>query len=420
MLLAQLSRIAAPPTMAPTSTYSRGNSQNAYHRLPVELRLKIIRASADLSSLWSLIDASPTMAIVFNTYAVEIVDAFIATTVPSSIQCLMRAVLRVQASSVLSCHYHSWEESSNIILETSNQLDPAEINNPEPLRRFLSLAHKIHVLAHTCIDHYIQRSMAMRPSSLIRFGPYHGLFRGANKIQAFDTAESRPYQPRNTGPPSWVEEQRAIKALWRIQFFSELKLAQNEGRLDWSGEDLEMLESTSLASFYSSIQAFEQDQVATIWEFMQERGGVLSDSIPSISQQPTAFLREGFNVNCAPQPFPIYAEDRFNQGEVYLDNASMCWLFHKCYYSGHLKLSPTPGISFEPYRKFGFAIWDNKRITDLGFGMDNVGNVALIERTKDHYIIGLWNDDYTWDLAKIYYVWYSVLTEEEKFLSRSQ
>ena len=147
---------------------------------------------------------------------------------------------------------------------------------------------------------------------------------------------------------------------------------------------------------------------------------MLSDSIPSISQQPTAFLREGFNVNCAPQPFPIYAEDRFNQGEVYLDNASMCWLFHKCYYSGHLKLSPTPGISFEPYRKFGFAIWDNKRITDLGFGMDNVGNVALIERTKDHYIIGLWNDDYTWDLAKIYYVWYSVLTEEEKFLSRSQ
>jgi len=101
---ARLSRIAVPskkmpPPSSSSSALGPNASQNVFLRLPEELRLKIIKAAPDLSSLWSFIDASPTMAVVFNTYAVEIVDAVIATTVPLQIQCLMRAVLQVQASS---------------------------------------------------------------------------------------------------------------------------------------------------------------------------------------------------------------------------------------------------------------------------------------------------------------------------------
>jgi hypothetical protein len=101
-----------------------------------------------------------------------------------------------------------------------------QVNNPDLLRRFVSLTHEIHVLAHSCIDHYIQRSLDMRPSSLIKHGasdipPY-----GRDWLkERYDRAESRPYQPHSTGPPSWVEEQRAIKAMWRIHFFFEIKLA---------------------------------------------------------------------------------------------------------------------------------------------------------------------------------------------------
>ena len=91
----------------------------------------------------------------------------------------------------------------------------------------------------------------MTPSSLVKLGPYVGGFAGCNIILAFDGAESRPYQPHNTGPLSWVEEQRVVRALWRIQFLSELKLARNEGRLNWTGDDLKALESTSVINFYS-------------------------------------------------------------------------------------------------------------------------------------------------------------------------
>jgi hypothetical protein len=112
-----------------------------------------MKAAPDLSSLWSFIDASPIMAVVLNTYAVEIVDAVITTTVPVQIQSLMRAVLRVQASSVVSYYYHSLSETRNLSLKMSNPLERTEIETPELLRRFGSLTHKIHVLAHSCIDH---------------------------------------------------------------------------------------------------------------------------------------------------------------------------------------------------------------------------------------------------------------------------
>jgi hypothetical protein len=106
-----------------------------------------------------------------------------------------------------------------------------QVNNPDLLRRFVSLTHEIHVLAHSCIDHYIQRSLDMRPSSLIKHGasdipPY-----GRDWLkERYDRAESRPYQPHSTGPPSWVEEQRAIKAMWRIHFFFEINLHQSSGQ----------------------------------------------------------------------------------------------------------------------------------------------------------------------------------------------
>jgi hypothetical protein len=280
----------------------------------------------------------------------------------------------------------------------SNPLERAEIETPEFLRRFGSLAHKIHMLAHSCIDHYVQRSMAMSPSSLVKLGPYVGGFAGPNIILAFDGAESRPYQPHNTGPPSWVEEQRVVKALWRIQFLSELKLARNEGRLNWAGDDLKALESTSLINFYS-IKPWELDQILTTWKFIQElraREGVNSDSI---SQLPTASLGESFNANCALQPCLDLKDDPFQQGEKYLDLAPMSYIFHRGFIARDPKFSPLQGMPFKPYRKFGFAIWDDKRMTDLGFA--EPGKRVIL------------------DTLKYYYVWYSVLTEEERMLRDS-
>jgi hypothetical protein len=359
--------------------------------------LKIIKAAPDLSSLWNFIDASPIMAVVFNTYAVEIVDAVITTTVPIQIQCLMRAVLRVQASSVVSCYYHSLSETRNLSLKSSNPLERAEIETPELLHRFGSLAHKIHMLAHSCINHYIQRSMVMTPSSLIKLGPYDGGFVGSDML-AFDGAESQPYQPHNTGPPSWVEEQRVVKALWRIQFLSELKLARSEGRLNWTGDDLKALESTSLINFYS-IKPWDLEQILTAWEFLQELRAREGVNVDSISQLPTASLGESFNHNCAPQPCLDSKDDHFQQREEYLDLALMSYIFHISFIARDPKFSPLRGMPFKPYRKFGFAIWDDKRMTDLGFAEPR-------KRVILHTL-------------KYYYVWYSVLTDEERMLRDS-
>jgi hypothetical protein len=383
----------ASPTSssAPPPVLSRASSQDVFHRLPNELRLKIIKASPDLSSLASFIDASPTMSALFDTYSLEVFEAVMAATVPACIQSLMRAVLRVQVSSAWSCYYHGVEEMRNLSLKSSPPLEVADTYPPELLRCFLVLAHRIHMLAHSCIDHYIQRSMAMTPSSLIKLGPYGGAFGPPIIHFGYKRAESRPYQLQTTGPPSWVEEQRVVKSFWRIQLFLELKLARKEDRLGWTDKDLEMLDSTTLTSFYNII-SWELDQILTVWEFIQELGSREDIYSNSISRLPTPILGKPFNPDCALQPSLDLKEDYFQQGERYLDQASGSCRFQR-FMARDPKHSPLPGLPFEPYRKFGFAIWDDKRMTDLGFAAPQ--RKALL-RTIEYY-----------------YVWYSVLTEEE-------
>ena len=135
------------------------------------------------------------------------------------------------------------------------------------------------------------------------------------------------------------------------------------------------------------------------WEFIQElraQEGVNSDCI---SQVLTASLGESFNANCAPQPCLDLKNDPFQQGERYLDRAPMSYIFQRTFIARDPKFSPLQGMPFKPYRKFGFAIWDDKRMTDLGFA--ELGKWVIM------------------DTLKYYYAWYSVLTEEERMLRGS-
>jgi hypothetical protein len=138
----------------------------------------------------------------------------------------------------------------------------------------------------------------------------------------------------------------------------------------------------------------------TVCEFKQEREGVHSESISSLSQPPTASLGESFYADCAPQPVLTFKEDPFQQRESFLGDCPMS-VRYQSWCACDPKFSPIPGLSFEPYRKFGFAIWDDERMTVTDLGFAEPGRRAF-----------LFHSEY-------YYVWYCVLTEEDKMLRRS-
>ncbi|KAJ2898669.1 hypothetical protein MKZ38_003782 [Zalerion maritima] len=77
----------------------------------------------------------------------------------------------------------------------------------------------------------------------------------AGRLQ--DPSSSRlsaaPFTPRDTGTPSWIEQQRVSRSLWRIQMLHDLKSTGWKGRLPWPQEALLNLDFVDLIGFYADI-----------------------------------------------------------------------------------------------------------------------------------------------------------------------
>lgn len=60
-----------------------------------------------------------------------------------------------------------------------------------------------------------------------------------------------PYKPLDVGPPSWVEEQRVARALWRLQLLLELKRASADGRLSaWADPDTARIQTMGIEDLF--------------------------------------------------------------------------------------------------------------------------------------------------------------------------
>jgi hypothetical protein len=362
-----------------------------FGQLPNEILLEILKASQSLSCLWSMVQASLVMRVLLNSHASEIVGEVIRKTTDARIQSLMRGIILLRTSSKDSTQL-SFSEAQSLYRAKEALLNDHESIDPKSATKFPCLAQKIHTIAHSCIEHYIQKCAAMRPSSLLKLGGGLNCAHNSNK-EAFDLAESKPFRPPITGPPSWVEEQRVILALWRTQFFLELKIAGSEGRLGWDEKDLATLKSAQLNDF-SPLEYYELEQVLTVYEYLLELAGLAC--IESLRQLPEPQGGARLVNECQPKP-PTRPprEDIYHQCERWLYHMPSSIKFH-LFMARNYKITPLPDLAFRPYRKFGFALWDNKRMMDLGFSLP--GEQAFFRG------------------AECYYVWYSILTEEERRL----
>jgi hypothetical protein len=406
-------KIVWVPTMSLLSPPK--HTQDLFGQLPSELLLKIVKDAPSVSSLWSITQASAIVAVLFKKYAVEIVDTVIANTVPIPTQGLMRAVLRLRASSKESPCPFSLEEARQIsyrkhtgrniseeeyenlkLTRASCRLHQGELGGFRSITEFPSLAHKIHMLVHQCVDRGIQRCLSMRPATVIEWKGYCSSCPLEKIRSCYENSESRRYEPKAGGPPSWVEEQRTVRAFWRVELYLELKSASERGSIDWSANDMQILRSTSLSDFYV-VREFEREQILTVYDYVNELGGSYgSDRLPKLAEGskffdgcPTA-SPFGFSVN----------KNRYEQCESFLEKRPRSFAFQELM-AQDSKNTPVPGLPFQPYRKFGFALWDEKRMIDMGFSSGD-GHQWLDRR------------------AEYFFTWYSVLTKEEKNLPRAR
>jgi hypothetical protein len=345
------------------------------------------------------------------TVAREVVEYVMTETIPFRIRNHMRIVLLIRTSpkSLLDIGNVAKYMSEEIILEPLQQK-----TSPQVLHDFVELAHTLHSVAHACLDFYIEKTKTMKPQCLSD-SEVEKIYKAWSipRYNRFDGLQGQPYQPEYFGPSSYLEEQTAIRILWRLQIFLDLKAACSIGTLaHWTEGDLNRLQAMAMPEFLRLFRvpgrglgrpSYEQEQFLTVLDFVNETIGEQPSEIEDglarfLHRPPAAVYNRGYHLPCLPKPGPTL--ERMSGRDVLVDidseigRAQMGWRFHTIMTTDVTK-SPLLHFSFNPYRKFGFAFWQDERMADLGF----------LEPRSERW--GIMNP------YKLYFTWRSVLTPDE-------
>lgn len=373
--------------------------RDPFGRLPEELRVKIIKLSPDPLSLRRLAHASPAMSRVLDRYPLEIVEVILEVNSAVEIRRLMQAVLKLRflrfPVSLSEAQRVAETDAASAASEMPSRLQHAA----SAVRSLLTTAANVHNWSRACLEHLIRRTMQLRPSTLIKKGA------GITRREQFENANSRKdYLPQDTGPPSWVEEQRMNRSFWQLQFFLELQGFGHKGHLGtiWPTQDIEVLLQSTTDCFYDVANP-RREQILTAFDFV---GAVTSGIVHSVEvvhndtyNLPTVRWIEGAvsRCFCAEPLFFERNKDTFSQGPENLIQTPWAYRFHQAMSSTdgwHDGYFLTIFFPFQTWRKYGFAIWDDRRMVDLG--MRHPRKASVISNSIPYS-----------------FRWWSILTEED-------
>jgi len=328
--------------------------------LPTETLLPIFKGCTDLSTLYSLINTSRRLSAIFDNHAAEILDTVLTSVVPDPTHRLMRIILYIRAGEF---KHRKWADRETHPL-------PLDDLPPPLLRKGVHLAHRVHVLAHLCLERCLQRCRAL--------GKVDGL-------------------PPWIEPPSWIEEQRAIIAFWRVQYFYELKIGRLKGRLNWGVGGLSALQSSTIEGEFSG---FLRERVMTAADFIDEiraEEGISNlgppSSLASSFRLPDLGDREvvdpswrcgvaDWRMNlmepvlsrpctrsqAVQEPMTLWLNPPWTRrSTAELEAEPMAWIRLRSF--DDLPRTETPQLRrlpFQPYRKFGLFFWGEEKINKLG------------------------------------------------------
>ncbi|KAF6790746.1 hypothetical protein CSOJ01_14479 [Colletotrichum sojae] len=325
-----------------------------FESLPTEVLIQILASILDIHCLWTLLTASPASYRVFNRYSDEIFWPSISDGVlPTQTQELVRFLLHLRAGAFQKTRLGDVtrkikDREAGIVLGTCKggvlgydfpTMDPSKEPSLEVMRAIIAVAGRIRCLSGACIDYYIERVTSVRAEGR------------AGESLSFEIVT----------PPSWVEEQRVIRAFWRIQLIHELKLAAREDRILRSAAAAEEEDGLDAGSFYdSSISNLKaaHHEVMTAIEFLRDSPALAdwkhnSDQLPP----PTGPARYS-----PPSTLRMPSSSALRQSSLVMPTDGL-WIVDSMSRGAH---SPIKYAGFEPYRALGFAIWDRQSLADMG------------------------------------------------------
>ncbi|KAM0248551.1 hypothetical protein ACHAQJ_009400 [Trichoderma viride] len=446
--------------------------------LSSETVLDILTQLADFDSLYNLIVASPLAWQLFNRYSNLITESILSSPhslIPTDIQQFIRALILMRNSRnpfrfpeiliiFLNNHMSSqfrcdlrdlqfdrldgikFDPLGGLIAALTTAITAGKPSSTT-LWSVVSTTRHISALAHGCLDFYLAR---VRDPS---FAPKHcheRWFRysggGYPTPPWMLDFNGEPVMKIDIGPPSWVEEMRAMRALWFIQLADEVLISDPDAP-NWRKDRISEAAFTGPLNFIiedsdDTCPNGPIDEIRTAMEYLEsletqpemERKGPYY----RLPRPPKGYTDAGWIT-----PLPELRQQEWSDGACYklvypnkvvdLDIPpeiikaplrstvyqwdQTCAAFERpseslCHWASltyDWYTSPLAGVDFDSFRRFGFALWDRKRMYFLGllpgpgddedqyfFAWESILPVEEVKRVKAELEekVMLWYQDY--------------------------
>lgn len=327
--------------------------------LPAPLPLDILETVEDLPSLWNLFQACPAAAAIFEQHYRDILTSALSY-YPSELRKLLYAILnhRIEADAdINSRHYFAgmWHAAMN-----GEMLDLA---GPEhtiatsfsilAAKSLLSDADRIQQLAYSFLGTHLARTAMIKPSYQVDAYFHYFNSEGPPERRRYDIAE--------LGPPSWVEEQRVLRAFWRLQVFLDLCSKGCGSRGDKIDEDILRLREEGPHMIWGRLPPWVTKELDCVYDYLLDMTRT-SRTHPHL----WTFPKPDHRLEAVPAISPGSDESLRSWGQ---DETSLTRRSHGANFFNALKAdphSPLRGRDLKPLWDLGLGFWDLKRMVSLG------------------------------------------------------
>ena len=347
--------------------------------LPLPIPIFILNGLEDLGTLHHLLQASPAANSIFAQHYCEVAEAILANFVPELRQ-LLRVVVSIRSQPVLIralCNS----------LEAFDAFRAIHIRGPDAgvtvLSKSTTTLAAVRSLAGTAAQ--VQRlSASFFATHLARINnirPYRSDGR-KHWDPKWDRGETEPelvrYHIQKCEEPSWVEEQRVLRALWRVVVYRDIQdlTPPYEGQ---KGKLWDTLAAEGPLRVWLRLDGDgKHNRIGKLCWDLQELECVhdflLELSYPAMHLQRLPVIEASSYTTPKELPFLDITENHRSHmyREVQLPSRGypfFCSEIHDVY---RFALSR---CDFKPFRLLGLGIWDRKRLEKLGLAVS--GNWKL-------------------------------------------
>ncbi|KAH8704000.1 hypothetical protein BGW36DRAFT_370360 [Talaromyces proteolyticus] len=336
---------------------------DTFSALPAPIRLFIIKYLPDFNSLEALLHSSPVMASIFDECAAEVIEEIASHYFSPHVNHLLAQAGSIFApnktwNSVTDFHScHAGSNSSNILPE----------GLPIPASRHLVIsASNIDYLCRSFLRAYLDRIHALKPTHFRRPGtrmdPY--------AVTKYNPALAGPtYSISDTGPPSWVETQRVLRALWHLLIYYELRSIMPS--LQSAPGDETKLQDLDYQDFWMHLPVWETDEMECVNKYMLEIADPNSLQLGTSAQlsrlpsAPPGSELESSWPTMTPQDDNIGSKWGQSQEATTRKSPASNMFPALCLRGPNIPSQILGGATWESFRRLGFGIWDLKRMCRL-------------------------------------------------------